>query len=92
MVLDPLQIILIALLVIIVPIGFLNQRKRVKMKKEMDYHEVLKSSQTGEYSNDKIINYIEKYKAQYPRDSIKSALINAGNSSEEVEKYLNKFY
>lgn len=36
--------------------------------------------------------YIEQYKSMYPRESIKSALINNGNSEENVENWLNKYF
>lgn len=37
-------------------------------------------------------NYIENYKSQYSRDSIKTALMNNGIQESEVEKYLNKYF
>lgn len=36
--------------------------------------------------------YIEDYKSQYPKESIKTALINSGISENEVENYLNKYF
>jgi len=36
--------------------------------------------------------YIESYKNQYPRSSIKTALVNNGNSETDVENWLNKYF
>jgi len=84
--------------------GFIVQRSYLKKKKlaeEKAYSGYNNSSSSvpttsssvdGDYSNETIKNYISEYKSTYPRDSIKSALINAGNSESEVEKYLNKFF
>jgi hypothetical protein len=44
------------------------------------------------YSNLAIKDYILQYKGQYGRESIKTALINAGNDAGEVERYLVKFF
>ena len=37
-------------------------------------------------------NYIEQYKSQFPRESIKTALVNTGIPASEVEKYLDIYF
>ena len=37
-------------------------------------------------------NYIEQYKSQFSRESIKTGLTNTGMSEDEIEKYLNKYF
>lgn len=36
-------------------------------------------------------NYIMQYKATYPREALKAALIKAGNPEMDVEEWLNKY-
>jgi len=78
-------------------IGFIIQKKSIAKKKaeqeKMNSHYSSSNSSMGEdYSNETIKNYILQYKTTYSRDSIKTALVTSGNSSEDVEKYLNKFF
>ena len=48
----------------------------------------------GELSQNEITSktYIEQYKSQYSRESIKTQLVNAGIPSEEIDTYLNKYF
>ncbi len=94
--LNTIQISLMAALLIILPLGFLNMLRMKKKKKQFENFDYSNSSGTQntseDFSNEIIKNYILQYKAQYPRDTIKSALINSGNDPQMVEKYLNKFF
>ena len=82
--------------------GFIVQRSYLKKKKlaaEKAYSGDNNSSSSSspdsldtDYSNETIKNYILQYKGTYSKDSLKSALVNAGNSESEVERYLNKFF
>lgn len=85
---------------VILIVGFFVQRSYLKKKKKQQeeaYGQYNNSSTSDinssndDYSNETIKNYILQYKSSYPRDSLKAALINSGNSESEVEKYLNKF-
>jgi len=90
-----IQMLLIGSLILIVPIGLYNQilRKKKKQEAEKLYANSNNSNVSNEdYSNDTIKNYISQYKGTYSKDAIKSALVNAGNSESEVERYLNKFF
>ena len=82
--------------------GFIVQRSYLKKKKlaeEKAYSGYNNSSSSQasssldtDYSNDTIKNYISQYRGTYSKDAIKAALVNAGNSEIEVERYLNKFF
>lgn len=90
-----LQIILIISLFLIIPVGIWNQRRRKKQIEEMSNYysgSSLSNQGKGDFSNEKIKNYVVQYKDSYSRESIKSALVGAGNSEEEVEKYLVEFF
>lgn len=43
-------------------------------------------------NEEKAKEYIEMYKSQYPRDSVKSGLLNMEISDLEAEGYLNKYF
>ncbi len=88
------QLFLIGALLFVTIFGFFNMLRVKKRKKEMenfDYSDYNDDKNT-DYSNDGIRDYIVEYKGQYDRESIKTALVNAGNNTDEVEKYLVKFF
>lgn len=99
MVLEPFQIFLIVALLLIVPLGFWNMKRMQKKKQEEEDLMYSQASQNSIPSTQSISpqeqtakEYIESYKSQYPRESIKTALINSGNSSEDVDAWLTKYF
>lgn len=99
MALNPELVKLIGLIVGGLLVGGIGQYIIIKKKKaaqEYDYSSFQSDSafseSSGDFSNDSIKTYIEQYKSSYPRDSIKTALLNSGNSESEVERYLVKFF
>ena len=95
------QIIGIISLFLIIPLGIWNM-KRMKTKKQQEEEAV---NSMGEWNSSAISSeessidpneiaikdYILKYKSQYSREAIKSALKNNGYGEEVIEKYLNKY-
>ena len=91
------QLILIALLFVIAPLGYYNQKRMLKKKEEEEniiksYNQKNSSTQEDDEESKQIINYINNYKGSYPKDTIKSALLNNGNTAEKVESLVEKYY
>lgn len=94
------QISLIVALLVIAPLGYYNQRKRAKEKKEEEelftqgYQNNSDESSINENDEEsqQIITYISSYKDSYPKDAIRTALINNGNSQDKVDSLLEKYY
>jgi len=86
--------------IIVLVIGFIQtQKKKKKHEKEMammnqNYSNSSQNSESESLSSQEKSSktYIEQYKSMYPRESIKSALVNNGNSEEDVENWLNKYF
>lgn len=79
----------------IIVVGFIFQRKQIaKKQKELDMMSSQYGSNSVELSEEEKVakNYIENYKTQFSRDSIKQALLQSGNSSENIEIWLNKYF
>lgn len=83
--------------ILILFFGFIIQRKILK-KKELEeikmysnYNNLEDNKNISEKENE-ARNYILKYKDSYSKDSIKNALINNGNSLEDVERWLDKYF
>lgn len=105
MALNPEMIKLISIIVIGLVIGIVGQviilkRKKAKEKEEMEmmgnYNSSPSPTQTSSSENiseaEKTAKqYIEQYKNDYPRDSLKQALTGTGNSEADVEAWLNKY-
>ena len=91
------RIVLIVLLVLVSVFGFLNQRKRNKMRKgfETDYSDygtyVSPTSDEDLSEEEKVAKEYINNNSSYPRESLKSALIQTGYSEEDVEKWLDKY-
>lgn len=76
-------------------VGFIVQRKHIaKKQKELDMMNSQYSSNSEILSEEEKVakNYIESYKSSFSRDSIKQALLQSGNSSENIETWLNKYF
>lgn len=96
---SPFQIFLIISLLVVGILGPLNQRriKKAKLEEEELLGKYDESEEKGnldlnDEESQQIRNYISSYKNQYSRESIKSALLNNGNSSEKIEKLLDEYY
>ena len=95
--------IILGIAIVILVVGFLIQRKMLKKKKEMDLlggmggdSSSSMSAQGGTQPSNpqdtEIINYIQQYKSQYSKDSIKQALVGSGKDASRVEELLNKYF
>ena len=95
------QIILIIALIVILPLGLWNQKRKSKQKQE----EFQMSSQGGGSTNyvsqedssqdeesQQIKSYILSYKNQYSRESLRAALINNGNTQKKIDRLLDENY
>lgn len=70
---------------------FLDMEKNAGFKNELSSSSIVSdSNMTDDESNAK--GYIEQYKSQFPRDSIKTSLVNSGVPSSDVDKYLKKYF
>ncbi len=81
---------------LVIVIGFIIQRKQIAKKKaELDM-----MSQDYNSENEEDINeaeksaklYINTYKNQFPKESIKNGLIQAGNNEDDIEIWINKYF
>lgn len=92
------RIVLVALLVIVGIGGFWNMQRMKKKKKALENFSYNQQTTAGadnqplspaeEYAK----NYILQYKASYPRESLKQALMGVGYSDVDVENWLNKYF
>lgn len=86
--------------ILVLVIGFIiTQKIKKKHKEEIammneNYQNTSQNLQSDSLSAEEESSktYIEQYKSMYSRESIKSALINNGNSEENVENWLNKYF
>jgi len=94
-----LKLIVIILFGVVLSIFGMIYTKNRKRKKKQENSEMFNQSSESTSSSseiapeeDQIKAYIEQYKSQYSRDSIKSSLISAGNQEDKVEESLNKYF
>ncbi len=92
-----LQIILIVLLLIIVPLGLWNQRRMKKKQLELEnfnYNNSQQNTINTEISiqEQNAKKYIEQYKNQYSKESLKSVLINNGSNELDVNNWIAKYF
>ena len=73
----------LALILVLIMFTFISKKKKFKPKEDI-------SNLSGEES--KCRQYILQYKNSFGRDAIKTSLIREGISSENVDKYLDKYY
>jgi hypothetical protein len=71
---------------------FLRYEKEIGISNELLQIETNNSQESISQQEQNAKQYIETYKSQYPRDSIKIALMNTGLPESEVEEYLNKYF
>lgn len=65
----------------------------VQLKNKRESQPNSNYSQSGQNPNeDKAKQYIEAYKSQYPKESIKTGLKNLGISEFEADEYLEKYF
>ena len=79
---------------LVIVIGFIVQKKQIAKKRaELDMMSQNYSSTSEEISEAEQVakNYIETYKNQFPKDSIKEGLIQTGNNEADIESWLNKY-
>lgn len=90
-----LMLIVIPALFILV-VGSTIQRKVLAKKKAAQEQAMANytspNQQATSSGDEQMKNYITQYKSQYPRDSLKSALISSGHTEAEVDDALNKYF
>ena len=96
------KLLAILSLLLIIPIGGYIQHRHIKKKKEEEdaMYSYPNSSQNDNSSDQEelsdkqkqIKQYILDYKSSYSKESIKQALIQAGNTEQEVSFLLEKYY
>lgn len=71
-----------------------DMNKGVSVGADLKAEDIPKPNSDVELSQKEINakNYIEQYKSQFPRESIKTALVNTGIASAEVDVYLDKYF
>lgn len=75
------------------------KNKRAKQKEEEDMNLAYGSNSQNNLSKLELTEsetiakkYIEDYKSTYPKESIKTALINNGNLETDVDNWINKYF
>lgn len=71
---------------------FLSLEKRNGIPNELAENIANSSNNEISQSEIKAKNYIEQYKSQFSKESIRNALINAGTPGPDVDIYINKYY
>lgn len=73
-----------------------NKKRKLKEREEMmsNYGSYSSSFSSNEISPQEQVarKYIEDYKSSYSKESIKAALINSGNSEEDVNLWIEKYF
>ena len=83
---------------IVLIVGFTVQRRKRENyhDEKLNYHsnKTHTPSFSPKISKEEEIakNYIENYKNSYPKESLKTSLLKAGNSENRVDEWLNKYY
>lgn len=68
-------------------------KRKKKEEENMMYQNYSSNTQEELSEAEKIAKkYIEDYKSQYPKESIRVALINNGNLEQDVDKWINKYF
>lgn len=78
-------LVLLVILLIIVRKGKKSRQENLEAHYEAVY-------EGGDVKEKGIADYIMKYRESFSREEIKKSLIDAGNSPESCEEYLNKYY
>lgn len=73
-----------------------NKKRKLKEEESMmsNYGSSSSSLSSNEISPQEQVakKYIEDYKTSYPKESIKTALINNGNSESDVNFWMDKYF
>lgn len=86
------QIILLAALVVVVIVGYINQRRRVKAKEDEDAYLEKDTEQKTFSAEEKapLKEYILKYNSEFSEESLRVALRNNGYDPELIEVCLKE--